>query len=672
MSNVEIDINGKCTYINKITGEFWLNWKNWDELSDEEKEKVNLITYPKNCIMFDRDLGENEKEEIDRIKINDDYKIWIEKLKNFGFKSFTSWYSAHGFHVQVMIENMRELDEDLCDEIRRFYIMELGCDIAKVSRKTVISVPNRPHFKNGKIYPEIEHIPGINKIPQEIISKLKSELSKKQTFENTSSLNSQELKDFFESDPFFNYLKNRKEPIPEGWERNNILLRELSIACAQNGKSVEEVTNILKPILERLMPDIPWSQFISSGGWYKQALKGKYTKYNKVSVNNWTSTYLGKKFYDLTMDIGLKELSLEKSSDNKLKLYWGDEINSMRVGKVEWLVENWIPVGDICFIVGKSGSYKSTIALHFGLAIANGKLIFNKHKTIQKKVLYINEEINKNLFPEFYKRVVKGLGLEKVENFAATEPEYLKLDAEKTDINVPTDIELLAKVLEKNGIGVLVLDSLRRFIGFDENDATQMNNFYMKLNKLRSYCKDLTIILIHHLKKSTGKPQEDVRDMLRGSSDIVNFSDSIIVIEKKLNEEAFAIYHGKNRAGIEMDKKIIIMDTGDRDDAYMYESTQSEDKAQSLVSICTEEIMKFLENSNLTIFSRKDLGDILTKYKNRTLTMALDSLKREGILTIASANSVGRHVKYQFNHEQKTQERKKQDKDNNEKQQILD
>ena len=280
-------------------------------------------------------------------------------------------------------------------------------------------------------------------------------------------------------------------------------------------------------------------------------------------------------------------------------------------------------------MAGKAGSFKTTLALHMAFAISEGMLVFNKYPTIKSKVLYINEENSKPLFLKIIKRVKKGLGLE---NSQTNNIAFMFLQGFKLDKLL--DQEWLVKWCLENKIEFIVCDSLRRFIDFDENNATDMNKLFENYKIIRKRCKDkITILTLHHLKKENPKSGGDPKDSLRGSSDIVNSSDSVIMVKRKGVCNAIQIEHIKNRAGEEMTNKLIIINSGENhDEAYFYESDKEMDldKQVSTTDKCAEIILKQFSDKNITKFKKKD---IICNFSDSTVKRALAMLLQEGTLT---------------------------------------
>jgi len=79
----------------------------------------------------------------------------MEILKNMGISNFISDKSPSGFHVFAKFNKLDSLPEDIQKEIRKIYIKKMDCDESKISLNGVISLPGKPHFKDGKVYENI-------------------------------------------------------------------------------------------------------------------------------------------------------------------------------------------------------------------------------------------------------------------------------------------------------------------------------------------------------------------------------------------------------------------------------------------------------------------------------------------------------------------------------------
>jgi len=336
--------------------------------------------------------------------------------------------------------------------------------------------------------------------------------------------------------------------------------------------------------------------------------------------------------YNMTIsvqeELNMDNVAIDKE-DSNFKFYWDSELDQIKNVSTDWIIDDWIPKGDICFVAGKAASYKTTVCTHMAYALATGSLVFNKYKTIKSRILYLNEENNPNIMMNVIDRVKAGLSIEdKNDELAFSMMEGIRLDK-------VVDLNQIIDFIIENNIEVLICDSFRRFIGFDENNATEMNMLFNNLKKLRKICNNLTIIILHHQKKNDGNGG-DIRDSLRGSSDIVNSADSIITMGRKAGTKYIKIGHIKNRSGEEMIDKILIIDSGDdKKMAYIYESDKSINSAgvYDAQDKCAERIIKWTEDSKVDNFKKKDvMNEMSEEFSESIIRRALATMCQDGSL----------------------------------------
>jgi len=573
-----VDEEGKCTYMNNKTNEIWPKWKLWKELTDKEKEQINLATFPKESIIFDFDLGQSEKEEIPKEEIMKKYSEIMEPFKK-DIKYFISWLSAHGFHIQANFTNMKELTEELCTEIRKIYIQKYNADLAKASRKTAISLPNRPHHKNNIVYGIIENFEGENKVPEDIIILAENNINSRKKFQEnlSSNLTDEFFKDYFTKDKLWKYLQTREDVIPLGTSRNNILLKNLAIAAAKSGKSREEIQNLIGTMMKRIMPDIPYQVF---DGWYRAALQGKYPDYNMYEINKWIFEYSNEidAIYEISIAINntkldknviklIRELEtlnkyiiLENKDEyiEKIKKIKDSFIKEYLIGilasklfikkerlireltptpeaipisifnmiekeciKCEYYIDKILPKKQTILIGGKGGQGKSLIVLALCLALKKKDKFLGKYDIIEDpSILWFDLENG-----EIRNQTRSKYLLDKLE---------LKENCKPFNFIHGFDKNHVEKELEKcKNYDLIVFDSFRRFLEGSENDSEVTNKFYINfLKPLAEMGK--TIIIIHHLKKIklSDAEDEDLLDAFRGSGDIVNQFDSVFLLSR--------------------------------------------------------------------------------------------------------------------------------------------
>jgi archaellum biogenesis ATPase FlaH len=573
---------GKFTYRNEVTKTFWPAWKKWDELTEAEKKQMNLGIPARKYIVFDIDLKESTEEEILL-----HYHEFREKLINKEITAFLADRSPHGYHIYAPFEKLDTFSDELIEEVRRIFVKGFGADEAKVSLNGVISIPGKPHFKTNKVLPILDYFEGINELKTSTINIAKENIeNNKRSIELMNQIsgdsNDEDSLNFFSKDEFWKYLKKRKELLPLGTSRNNIVLKNLAIASARSGLSNEKVQDKIQELLTRLMPDIPYKVF---EGWYKKALTGELKEYNKWEINKWAREYSNETediydlkgiILDLDLDEDVKKLILELNNPNKSILL--DERDSVLkriakikdviireylVGKVayalmitkktifdeirkienykeeskpisafdlcakeyienEYYIDKILPKGKNILIGGKGGKGKSlfVLAMCLGCKSENSKFI-NKFETKEDPaILYYDLENGEDRNSQRLQYMMKDQTFKK----NAT-PFNFSFDFNKKDLE--------KELLRCRDYDIIVLDSFRRFLQGSENDSEITNDFFLNfLKRLNEMGK--TVIIIHHLKKvKLGEiDDEDLLDAFRGSTDIVALFDNAYLVTK--------------------------------------------------------------------------------------------------------------------------------------------
>jgi len=550
----------KIYFKDNINNILWEQWKKWNECTDKEKEEANL-----------RELFSNE------IILDIEDKSLLNSAKNVLFSediNYEIWDSgSRGFHVHMFFNDLKDKDETYKKMIRRKFIIKYEADLAKASEHTLIARPNKLHFKTLKQKTLIEEIntKPENHIPAYMNTLVLDELSSKSKQKHYSQ--DTDFKDYFEKDELFNFLNERTEVIPLGTERNNILLKNISIAAAKSGKTEQEFEVIFKPVMERIMPDIPWSQIIASSSWYKKALAGSLVEYNKYEINNWGETHFNKIFYKIdSIPIDIRKQLTKENIDlidkllhinkiellfnlenylNEIKTIINPDVQEFLIGiiasniyqkksdlknrmtkqikkesiniftlkdkirePVKWYIEKFLPENTGLLIGAKPGKKKSLLTLAACLSLKmNAKYLneFNVFKP-ETKILYYDLENGEEIVKERFDYLIKD-----IQERSMTKPDdnfHLLYTFDKH--NLTKEFEMASK------FDIIVLDSYRRVLKGEENNSEVTDNFFNDFFKpLRDLRK--TIVIIHHFKKGRLEDYEDtdaLMDIFRGSSDV--------------------------------------------------------------------------------------------------------------------------------------------------------
>lgn len=216
----------------------------------------------------------------------------------------------------------------------------------------------------------------------------------------------------------------------------------------------------------------------------------------------------------------------------------------------KWLVTDMICQGDIHLLIGEPGIGKSWLTMGLAVAVAEGRREFIGFPLATNgRVLYFDEENPEDLI---YKRLSQ-LGLTEVgiENLRVVNNFGIRLDLDPTAV--------IDEALDFDPV-LIVLDSLTRFHGQDENSAGAMADLFNSAIKPLARSTGAAVVLIHHANK-TDSTSSYKRS--RGSGDITASVDSGFDVHK-LEDETLKIHNFKSRRSTQVDSRYVsIMDKAD-------------------------------------------------------------------------------------------------------------
>jgi RecA-family ATPase len=177
-----------------------------------------------------------------------------------------------------------------------------------------------------------------------------------------------------------------------------------------------------------------------------------------------------------------------------------------------------------------------------------------------------------------------------------------------------TVLEKLVGIIKKKKIDVLVLDSFKSyFTGINENSADDMRMVYTKVLKpLRDL--GLTIILIAHTRKF--KQEDTLTDKIeriRGSSEITNICDNVLILDRKGKELFAELSSEKNRYGIEAETIGIEYQFDNATASLVLVKTDKETWQKSHTKVYLDQVLNWFVDESTQVFKTKDLKDFLSK-----------------------------------------------------------
>lgn len=361
----------------------------------------------------------------------------------------------------------------------------------------------------------------MQQIEQDLWAEFQTEINKKPKYESLKSVSVK----YPNHKPFWNYILANYETLPEG-KRNIKLEKNMAIWLVINAVDVEQIKSIYQSHKRDVKPLL---------GWIKKVCSGELLDYNVGELILWCIENQRQDLADMLKD------NSQLVQDNEVKIMSDLELQNYTPKQIDWLIENFVKSGGIAVIGGKRSTLKSWLCLNISYCVAQGLDFLGKYKTFKGAVLYLDRE---NQFSELKIRsrlIKQGLSITEGEVYFLSES-YIKIDN-------PKDIQKLETIIKEKQIRLIVVDVYRRVIGFDENDAREVSKLFVDLLKPLTERTGVSIILIHHEKK--GESSGDDMDMLRGSSDLANYVDAIIQLERKGNN--LVIKQSKNRAGKELE-----------------------------------------------------------------------------------------------------------------------
>lgn len=228
-------------------------------------------------------------------------------------------------------------------------------------------------------------------------------------------------------------------------------------------------------------------------------------------------------------------LGLAGITIKKIVFQTADELMKKKFPKNNYIIEGIIERGQIVIVYGESGVYKSFIILAMAESASLGKKFLNHFRTKKSTVAYLDKENEETALQKRLGCVRRGMKIRKSPRVIFITDETMgMLDNSIWRENLISDIK------EKK-IDLLVFDTMHRFSRYKENDADEINNFYLdNLYRIARIQKCATI-LIHHAKKD--------KSGYRGSSDIIGMADNMFCVEKTSTKDVFKITSDKFRDG---------------------------------------------------------------------------------------------------------------------------
>ncbi|MBS0167344.1 MAG: AAA family ATPase [Nitrospira sp.] len=299
---------------------------------------------------------------------------------------------------------------------------------------------------------------------------------------------------------------------------------------------------------------------------------------------------------------------------------------------IDWLVESLIPNGTRTVVFGEFGSMKSWTLLDLALHIAAGRKWLDTFDIPQaRSVLYIDEEMPEHELRRRVKRLGEGLELRDVSiPFRATSHLGVRFHEDQ--------VERLLLELHTEGFDpdIILVETLRRVLNGNENDATDVGEFWHSVAPILVAKK--TLIVAHHMKKPSLQKHEPNRHRASGSTDILAGADMAYAITR--HQDHLTISCEKNRVAPEIKPFSVqlVVDENDEEQGPIIMQyvglPQLSDEELTKLEQAKGAILAFLQDQQLFVATREDILADLKQHDiaERTGDRALGVLYKTGVV----------------------------------------
>lgn len=209
----------------------------------------------------------------------------------------------------------------------------------------------------------------------------------------------------------------------------------------------------------------------------------------------------------------------------------------MKLSPVEWLIEDYIEEDALAVMYGPPGSGKSFIALDMAACISTG-MPFHEH-TVKKGVVFYIAGEGQNGIARRIKAWAKFNNTETPENLFVS-----LIPAKLSDTDGASQVkEAIQKIVESTNLKptLIIIDTLARNFGGDENSAVDIGDFIRNIDYLR-YDWKATALIVHHSGKDSVKGARG-SSALKGAVDAEyevsrNSEDRIVYLTAKKMKDA--------------------------------------------------------------------------------------------------------------------------------------
>ena len=219
-----------------------------------------------------------------------------------------------------------------------------------------------------------------------------------------------------------------------------------------------------------------------------------------------------------------------------LSLVTGAQLMEAAKTDIKWVVSDLFTEGSVRIISGPGKSGKTTLAVALGLAMVSGRSVGGTfHSDGGKIVIYFDGENRMPVWSRKFHAVARGLDLDPVE--LVNQKRFVYVNPRTNGrtglyLDDPATLQEVIRLAKDVDADEIVLDSLTRIHAKNENDAGEMNQFFIGPIFLLRDEVGAGVTILHHCRKPL-MGSDDPGASMRGSSDLRNITDCHLSIRRE-------------------------------------------------------------------------------------------------------------------------------------------
>lgn len=177
----------------------------------------------------------------------------------------------------------------------------------------------------------------------------------------------------------------------------------------------------------------------------------------------------------------------------------------------KWFVDGLIVESGLNMLCAAPGSGKSLLSLDLAHSCTHNRPFLGLFEVPQTSVLIVDQD---SMNPKEQNKRILNLGFE-------PNGKVIRMNQQGFKIDVRPDVQWLVAECKKNGVGLVIFDSLVRFWNGDEYKPQELSVIRENLSLLT--LENITVVILHHYSR---------KGTYRGSSEIAAMCDSMLGLAK--------------------------------------------------------------------------------------------------------------------------------------------